>query len=166
MGLSATPWNPGDKESESILKSYYVDEVYTYSLQQALDDDRLCQYTYNIHEVELNADEVYFEDLCAIVKVQNITIIVSKRRRPFHYLSDFDNLRLNLQDYRLLVVKSGYLSPDLQGLSCPSFMALSNGAVKQDLKNIDNYHRKRPTFPFQEFNEFIPRVSDGLNLLS
>jgi len=57
MGLSATPWNPGDKESESILKSYYVDEVYTYSLQQALDDDRLCQYTYNIHEVELNADE-------------------------------------------------------------------------------------------------------------
>ena len=57
MGLSATPWNPGDKESESILKSYYVDEVYTYSLQQALDDDRLCQYNYNIHEVELNAEE-------------------------------------------------------------------------------------------------------------
>ena len=116
--------------------------------------------------LELNADEVYFEEQCAIVKVQNITIVVSKKRRPFHYLSDFNNLRLNLQDYRLLVVKSGYLSPDLQGLSCPSFMALSNGAVNQDLKNIENNHRKRPTFPFQEFNEFIPRVSDGSNLLS
>jgi len=116
--------------------------------------------------LELNADEVYFEEQCAIVKVQNITIIISKRRRPFHYLSDFNNLRLNLKDYRLLVVKSGYLSPDLQGLSCPSFMALSNGAVNQDLKNIDNCLRKRPTFPFQEFNEFIPRVSDGSNLLS
>ena len=57
MGLSATPWNPGDEEAETLLKSYYVDEVYTYSLQQALDDDRLCQYTYNIHEVELNAEE-------------------------------------------------------------------------------------------------------------
>ena len=116
--------------------------------------------------LELNADEVYFKEQCAIARVQNITIVVSKRRRPFHYLSDFDSLRLNLQDYRLLVVKSGYLSPDLQSLSCPSFMALSNGAVNQDLKNIDNYHRKRPIFPFQEFNEFIPRVSDGLNLLS
>ena len=116
--------------------------------------------------LELNADEVYFEDQCAIVKVQNITIVVSKKRRPFHYLSDFNNLRLNLQDYRLLVVKSGYLSPDLQGLSCPSFMALSSGAVNQDLKNLDNHQRKRPTFPFQEFNEFIPRVSDGSNLLS
>jgi len=116
--------------------------------------------------LELNADEVYFEEQCAITRVQNITIVVSKRRRPFHYLSDFDNLRLKLQDYRLLVVKSGYLSPDLQGLSCPSFMALSSGAVNQDLKNIDNHHRNRPTFPFQEFNEFVPKVSDGSNLFS
>ena len=116
--------------------------------------------------LELNADEVYFEEQCSIVKVQNITLILSKRRRPFHDLSDFNNLRLNLQDYRLLVVKSGYLSPDLQSLSCPSFMALSNGAVNQDLKNIENHHRNRPTFPFQKFNEFVPEVSDGSNLLS
>jgi len=116
--------------------------------------------------LELNAKEVYFEEQCAIVKVQNITIVVSKKRRPFHYLSDFDNLRLNLQDYRLLVVKSGYLSPDLKDLSCPSFMALSSGAVNQDLKNLDNHQRKRLTFPFQEFNEFVPEVSDGSNKLS
>lgn len=116
--------------------------------------------------LELKADEVYFEEQCAIVSVQNITIVVSKRRRPFHYLFDFDNLRLNLQDYQLLVVKSGYLSPDLQALSCPSFMVLSNGAVNQDLKNIDNRNRKRPIFPFQEFNDFVPEVSDGSNLLS
>jgi hypothetical protein len=45
-------------------------------------------------------------------------------------------------------------------------MALSCGAVNQDLKNIDNLHRKRPTFPFQEFNEFSPEVRDGSNLLS
>ena len=116
--------------------------------------------------LELNADEVYFEDQCAIARVQNITIVVCKRRRPFHYLSDFDSLRLKLQDYRLLVVKSGYLSPELQGLRCPSFMALSSGAVNQDLKNLDNHQRKRPTFPFQEFDEFIPEVSDGSKLLS
>ncbi len=116
--------------------------------------------------LELNADEVYFENQCAIARVQNITIVVCKRRRPFHYLSDFNELRLKLKNYRLLVVKSGYLSPDLQGLSCPSFMALSSGAVNQDLKNIENRHRKRPTFPFQEFDEFVVEVSDGSNLLS
>lgn len=57
LGLSATPWNPGDEESKLILKSYYVDEVATYTLQQALDDDRLCPYSYHIHEVEMNTDE-------------------------------------------------------------------------------------------------------------
>jgi len=116
--------------------------------------------------LELIADEVYFENQCVVVKVQKITIVVSKKRRPFHYLSDFDDLDLKLQDYRLLVVKSGYLSPDLQSLSCPSFMALSSGAVNQDLKNIENRNRKKPTFPFQDFSGFIPKVSDGLNLLS
>jgi len=116
--------------------------------------------------LELIADEVYFENQCAVVKVQKITIIVSKKRRPFHYLSDFDELYLKLHDYRLLVVKSGYLSPELQGLKCHSFMVLSSGAVNQDLKNIKNRNRKKPTFPFQEFDEFIPKVSDGLNLLS
>lgn len=116
--------------------------------------------------LELDADEFYFEDQCAIVRVQNITIVVSKKRRPFHNLADFEKLSINLKNYHLLVVKSGYLSPDLQGLSCPSFMALSNGAVNQDLKNIENQHRKKPTFPFQEVNEFVPQVSDGLNVLS
>jgi len=114
----------------------------------------------------LKADEVYFEEQCAVVKVQKITIVVSKKRRPFHCLSDFDDLRLKIQDYQLLVVKSGYLSPDLQGFSCPSFMALSSGAVNQDLKNIENCNRKKPTFPFQKCDEFVPEVSDGLNLLS
>jgi hypothetical protein len=45
-------------------------------------------------------------------------------------------------------------------------MALSSGAVNQDLKNIENRNRKKPTFPFQDFSGFIPKVSDGLNLLS
>jgi len=116
--------------------------------------------------LELIADEVYYENQCAVVKLEKITIIVSKKRRPFHYLSDFDDLRLKLQNYRLLVVKSGYLSPDLQGLSCSSFMVLSIGAVNQELKNIENLNRKKPIFPFQDFNEFLPKVSDGLNLLS
>ena len=57
LGLSATPWNPGDDESRLILQSYYDDIVETYTLEMALKDDRLCPYSYHIHEVEMNADE-------------------------------------------------------------------------------------------------------------
>jgi microcystin degradation protein MlrC len=63
------------------------------------------------------------------------------------------------------VVKSGYLSPELQELSVPSFMVLSNGAVNQDLSTIKNIHRKKQIFPFQDVGQFIPEVSNGLNLI-
>ena len=64
------------------------------------------------------------------------------------------------------MVKSGYLSPELQELSVPSFMVLSNGAVNQDLSTIKNIHRKKQIFPFQDLDQFIPEVSNGFSLIA
>ena len=108
---------------------------------------------------------MYFEKHCAVVKVKNTTIVISELRRPFHNLVDFDLLKINLKDFQLLVVKSGYLSPELQELSVPSFMVLSNGAVNQDLSTIKNIHRKKQIFPFQDVSQFIPEVSNGFSLI-
>ena len=115
--------------------------------------------------LELKAESVYFKNQCAIVEVKDTTIVISEVRRPFHNLTDFIDLMLDLKDFRLLVVKSGYLSPELQELSVPSFMVLSEGAVNQDLSSIKNIYRKRKTYPFQDFDDFIPQVSNGLNLI-
>ncbi len=91
----------------------------------------------------LTADSVYFQNQCAIVKVNKTTIVVTKLRRPFHKLKDFNDLKINLRSFQLLIVKSGYLSPDLENLSVPSFMVLSDGAVNQDLSSISNKQRNR-----------------------
>jgi len=91
--------------------------------------------------------------------------VISELRRPFHNLADFDSLKINFKDFQLLVIKSGYLSPELQELSVPSFMVLSSGAVNQDLSSIKNIHRQKPIFPFQDFDQFTPEVSNGLNLI-
>ena len=115
--------------------------------------------------LKLTAEDVYFENHCAVVKVKNTTIVISELRRPFHNLADFDLLKINLKDFQLLVVKSGYLSPELQELSVPSFMVLSNGAVNQDLSTIKNIHRKKQIFPFQDVGQFIPEVSNGFSLI-
>ena len=116
--------------------------------------------------LNLVADDVFFKEECAVVTVQNTRIVISKCRRPFHYLSDFEKLNLYVKDYSVLVVKSGYLSPDLQDLSVPSYIILTNGAANQHLQQIENKNRKKPIFPFQNFNEFIPIVSDGLNIIT
>ena len=112
-------------------------------------------------ELKLKADCVYFKNQCAIVKISKTTIIISKLRRPFHYLKDFHELDINLDDFKILVVKSGYLSPELQSLSTPSFMALTEGSVNQDLVNIENKYRNKNIYPFQDFDDYKPMISDG-----
>jgi len=59
------------------------------------------------------------------------------------------------------VVKSGYLSPELQSLSTPSFMALTEGSVNQDLVGIENKYRNKNIYPFQDFDDYKPMISDG-----
>jgi hypothetical protein len=44
-------------------------------------------------------------------------------------------------------------------------MVLSSGAVNQDLSTIKNIHRKKQIFPFQDLDQFIPEVSNGLSLI-
>ena len=114
----------------------------------------------------LTADSVYFQNQCAIVKVNKTTIVVTKLRRPFHKLKDFNDLKINLRSFQLLIVKSGYLSPDLENLSVPSFMVLSDGAVNQDLSSISNKQRNKKTYPFQDFYDFTPEASNGKSIVS
>ncbi len=116
--------------------------------------------------LKLSADSVYFQNQCAIVKVNKTTIVVTEVRRPFHSLTDFTDLKINLSAFQLLIVKSGYLSPDLQDLSVPSFMVLSDGAVNQDLRSITNKQRNRKTFPFQDFDDFAPEASNGKSIVN
>jgi superfamily II DNA or RNA helicase len=57
IGLSATPWNPGREFEKSILTSYYGPVVSIYSLQDALADDVLCPYIYDVVPCEFEEDE-------------------------------------------------------------------------------------------------------------
>ena len=106
----------------------------------------------------LNAEKFYFKNECAVVIINGITTVLTEQRRPFHSLNDFADLGLALKDYRLLVVKSGYLSRELQSIPASSFMVLTDGAVCQYFDTLENKHRQRPIFPFQNPAEFVPTV--------
>ena len=110
-------------------------------------------------KLNLLANKICFIKECAIVKIKSITIIITNKRRSFHYLHDFKELNINIEKYKLLVVKSGYLSPDLYNLKVPSFMILSKGAVSQNLLNIQNNKRMKPIYPFQRIEKFEPKVN-------
>ncbi len=82
-----------------------------------------------------------------VVKVGNIDVIVTKKRKPYHHLSDFTNLELNPKETNIVVVKIGYLVPELYDMRGDWTMALTPGGVDQDLNRLGYKRINRPMFP-------------------
>ena len=101
-------------------------------------------------KISISIDKFYLKNDNAIVISNNNTVIFTKYRKPFHYLSDFKELNINLKKYKILIVKSGYLSPELKKLKADNFMILTDGFVTQDFKRIKNLFREKPIYPFQK----------------
>ncbi len=87
-------------------------------------------------------------DRQAVLRTGGLTLVTTARRRPFHHIADFASLGLPPRDFDLIVVKSGYLSPELAPLANPGLMALTDGAVPQAIASLPNRRRARPMFPF------------------
>jgi microcystin degradation protein MlrC len=92
----------------------------------------------------------------AVVKIKGVTVVLTATRRPFHMISDFTRLRLHIPSFKLLVVKSGYLSPELAPLANPNLMALSDGSILQDLDKLPKNQFRPPTFPFDRSFRWAP----------
>ena len=85
-----------------------------------------------------------------VVKVGSVSVIVTKKRKPYHYEVDFTRLGLNPRETDIVVVKIGYLVPELYNLRADWIMALTPGGVDQDIENLDYKRLKRPMFPFDK----------------
>ncbi|MHA7772664.1 M81 family metallopeptidase [Roseibium sp. M-1] len=96
-----------------------------------------------------------------LIGIGSNRVILTERRRPFHALDDFRRFGIEPLEARYLVVKSGYLSPELAPIANPARMALSAGAVNQDIEALANEKRPGPCFPFQRNFDWppVPRLS-------
>ncbi|MBS0564019.1 MAG: M81 family metallopeptidase [Proteobacteria bacterium] len=96
------------------------------------------------------------QDNQAVVRIGGITLVLAARRRPYHDIADFTLLGLDPRKVALLVVKSGYLSPDLAPIADPNLMALTDGVVNQDIPRLPNRHRAPGTLPWDQRPDFRP----------
>jgi microcystin degradation protein MlrC len=94
----------------------------------------------------------------AVLRIGGIDLVVTARRRPFHDIADFTKLGLDPLTARIVVVKSGYLSPELAPIANPSLMALTPGVVDQYVERLPRLRKQHPTFPFDADFAFEPEV--------
>ena len=99
-----------------------------------------------------------------VVQSGSIFTIVTEKRKPYHYIKDFTDLGLNPFVTDVIVVKIGYLVPELYNINKGWIMALTPGGVDQNIERLDYKRIKRPMFPLDEFDSepnlsavFIPK---------
>lgn len=94
----------------------------------------------------------------AVVQIEGVTLVLSAKRRPYHDIADFTRLGLQPKSFKIVVVKSGYLSPELAPIANPSLMALSDGSINQDIVHLPPNRLRAPSYPFVDNLTFTPKV--------
>jgi microcystin degradation protein MlrC len=84
------------------------------------------------------------------VRVGSVHVIVTKKRKPYHKEIDFTRLGLAPRKTDIVVVKIGYLEPELYAMKADWKMALTPGGVDQDLERLPFKRIQRPMFPFDK----------------
>jgi microcystin degradation protein MlrC len=82
-----------------------------------------------------------------VVRVGSVHVIVTQKRKPYHKERDFTRLGLNPRKSDIVVVKIGYLEPELYNMRADWLLALTPGGVDQNLERLPYKHIERPMFP-------------------
>ncbi len=82
-----------------------------------------------------------------VVATEHVDVILTRVRRPYHTEADFTRLGLDPRSADLVVVKIGYLEPELFAMAADWVMALTPGGVDQDLLRLGHRRVRRPMFP-------------------
>jgi microcystin degradation protein MlrC len=98
----------------------------------------------------------------AVVATNGVHCVLTSRRKPFHRVSDFTALGLSPAETDLMVVKIGYLEPELHAIAAGHMLALTPGAVDQDLHRLDYRHLARPIYPLDTYFASGPSLEPTL----
>ena len=89
-----------------------------------------------------------------VIQVGSVSAILTKLRKPYHKEHDFTDLDLAPQKADIVIVKIGYLEPELYDMAADWMLGLTPGGVDQDLKRLGHHRIRRPMWPFDtEFEE-------------
>ena len=79
-----------------------------------------------------------------------MTVVITKNRASMCRPDIFASVGLNFKDYKITVVKLGYLFPELAAQSRRSILAFTPGASTERLEDMHMKHIRRPMFPLDD----------------
>ncbi|KGO41961.1 Microcystin LR degradation protein MlrC, C-terminal [Penicillium expansum] len=98
----------------------------------------------------------------AVLQVGSVFTILTNLRKPYHYESDFLGLSLSPRTTDIVIVKIGYLEPELFDMAADWMLGLTPGGVDQDLKRLGHHSILRPMWPFDKTFNRAPDLTPQL----
>ena len=100
--------------------------------------------------MEYNPSTPWSEELVSMIFRDGIDAIVTARRCALTKPRIFEGLGLKLDDYRFVVVKLGYLYPELARIAKRTLLALTTGGSTERLQDMGMTRIRRPLFPLDD----------------
>lgn len=98
----------------------------------------------------------------AVLQVGSVFAILTKLRKPYHKEKDFTDLDLRPREADIVIVKIGYLEPELYDMAKDWMLGLTPGGVDQDLQRLGHSRIRRPMWPFDKSWETDPDLKARL----
>ncbi|KAJ5200865.1 Microcystin LR degradation protein MlrC [Penicillium cf. griseofulvum] len=115
--------------------------------------------TGRVHSIKYGDSDAEVE---AVLQVGSVFAILTKSRKPYHHESDFIGLDLSPRATNIVIVKIGYLEPELFDMAADWMLALTPGGVDQDLQRLGHHHIRRPLWPFDKTFHTAPDLTPQL----
>lgn len=91
-----------------------------------------------------------------------ITVLVQRESVSFTELAQFKWANVPVEDYEVIVVKQGYISPDFDAYGAYCVMALTDGPTQQATEKLTFKQIQRPMFPYDEVGyEYLTKIDGG-----
>lgn len=119
--------------------------------------------TGRVHSVKRGDKDAKTE---VVLQVGSVFAILTENRKPYHKEKDFTDLDLEPRKAGIVIVKIGYLEPELFDMANDWMLGLTPGGVDQDLVRLGHKEIRRPMFPMDKTFEREPDLSARIIAMS
>jgi len=77
-------------------------------------------------------------------------MLVKRESVSFTELTQFMWANISIEDYEVIIVKQGYISPDFDAYGAQCVMVLNDDPTQQATEKMDFKQIQRPMFPYDE----------------
>ncbi|ORY71515.1 uncharacterized protein BCR38DRAFT_480003 [Pseudomassariella vexata] len=112
--------------------------------------------TGRVHSIKIGDKHAAIE---VVLQVGSVFAILTKFRKPYHLERDFTELELKPRQADIVIIKIGYLEPDLYDMAADWMLGLTPGGVNQDLERLGHHRIRHPMWPYDKLFATEPDLS-------